>query len=681
MIFQAWVIFNLIFTRFGEASFVAGSSSSISVLPTTLFPTEAAANLPFSGTISVVPDCGWITVAAGSTAPGYYTAAVFGTFNVGSGNTGQANVGYNNTGFGNYGYSNTGRMNTGSQNTGYLNNGNNNTGAYNYGNGHIGDGNTSATVSEDGALFCIGYNNTDCTAVIGSLTNESEYSIGSSLEGNFLFGFDLTGDSQIGQDNEGANNVGFDQDNTASPVVGSIGVLNVGDALVGYNNTGNFTIGQNNTGAYQIGLTNVGAFQIGVNNTLEGSTLPSTLTDLNIGIDQIGYTDIGVQNDGNDLTGFDLIGSSQIGGTYIDTSSVALSAPIVFDIPEVEENIGSSYNSIVTQSTDPLYPFIQEISTVWQFNLDIPGLLSVVDLGCAGDVIQVYDGGVLLMTTTFPSGTNTATLADCAGLNDPEEALADPQYSRNFITLQPGLHSLAFDVSGVSNGTLLAFRVDLVRPPQPCTECTIPVPPLDPLTTPAELFEGLSEFELPRNIFKCTSEKEKKELIEDQAEEVIINEILDDYSTNSASTGVSSAYNTTSSASNGVSSVYNTTNITTNTTTNNNNNNNINHDSLLDWCRGKNFQMLRNGVASFADAVRLCPFGLARPATPAAQLEITSLLFQCTTKTILSPEQISRGQWIGSDWTGLPGDCLFANGENVEMSADCSIPRRFICKR
>ncbi len=124
-----FVIFHL-----RAQSFVPNSSSSLGVLPTSLFSTMATPNLPLQGAGEAVGlDCGWTFAGAGSTAPGYFTLPVFATFNLGAGNVGSANVGYSNVGYGNYGEANIGRLNTGTGNVGYLNGGNTNAGAFNTG--------------------------------------------------------------------------------------------------------------------------------------------------------------------------------------------------------------------------------------------------------------------------------------------------------------------------------------------------------------------------------------------------------------------------------------------------------------------------------------------------------------------------------------------------------------------
>lgn len=122
-------------SRVAAQSFVAGQSSSLGVLPTSLFSNQAARNVPLTGSGEAAGlDCGWTIAGAGSTAPGYYTVPMFAVFNMGAGNVGSGNVGYRNIGFGNYGVDNIGRLNTGTGNVGYLNGGSGNAGAFNEGN-------------------------------------------------------------------------------------------------------------------------------------------------------------------------------------------------------------------------------------------------------------------------------------------------------------------------------------------------------------------------------------------------------------------------------------------------------------------------------------------------------------------------------------------------------------------
>ena len=94
--------------------------------------------------------------------------------------------------------------------------------------------------------------------------------------------------------------------------------------------------------------------------------------------------------------------------------------------------------------------------------------------------------------------------------------------------------------------------------------------------------------------------------------------------------------------------------------------------------------MLRDSYVTHFEATAQCLSGLARPSTPGDQLEITSLLFQCTpTQPTPNTEVYKGGQWIGSDWTGgrHGTDCLVAIGENVRKALNCDSRRRFICNR
>ena len=644
MLFVYWAVFNLLVPR-SLASFQSGTSSSIGVLSTSSFPTESAANLPFNGTTEVKPDCGWIFAAAGSTAPGFYSVSNFGSFNVGSNNVGQSNVGYNNIGFGNYGQNNTGRLNNGFNNIGYLNDGYNNTGALNTRNNNIGDNNSGNQ--------CIGYNNTQCSSLIGTLTTESTFSIGTELEGDFLFGSSLTGTGLIGENSQNKFGIGFQNENGA--IYGNIGVLNDGDGLVGYNNTGTTMIGQNNQGQSLIGLNNTGTIQIGYNNT--GGA--DTLIEASIGINQIGNTDIGAYNNGNFLTGFELTGNDLIGGTYVDTSAIELSQEIQFD-PQIisSENIGTDWNSQPANEnrSGVNTPFIQSITAVWSFYLEFPAVLSVVDLGCPGDIIQVYDEVVnaIILVTSIP-GTNSG--GACTGLNDADEALADSIYSRGFATLPPGSHYLTFSLVNGNSGTSLAFRLDYIKPPVVCKECDIPVPLLSKFNDDPIISDPPS-FDLPDDIKLYTENCDESDAGYEGYSE----------SDNSRNTTVSTSNNSTN-----------------NNSTSTDNSSGSSYKRVNFWCESKRFQMLRDTFLTHSEALIKCSAGgLAKPDSPAAQLEITSLLFQCkpsssTPTNSTQPEAL----WIGSDWKGNDhrGDCLVARGEYVMKAKNCNSTRRFICNR
>lgn len=623
MVFVYWAIFNLVFN---SRAVLRAQSSSIGVVSTASFPNQNEQNIPISGVREVVTDCSWIYAAAGSTSPGFYSVPNFGTFNLGSGNIGQANVGYNNTGFGNYGQENIGRLNNGNGNIGYLNDGSGNMGALNVGADNIGDANNST------GSPCIGYNNTACNGVMGALTSQTGYSIGLDLEGTYLIGNNSTGTGLIGQDNTGAFSIGFENENGFFS--GNIGVQNNGDGLVGYYNDGTAVIGQSNEGAGIIGLYNDGNFQIGYNNT--GTLAEPTLQEAIIGLDNVGgWQDIGVLNDGSQSTGFSQTSGNQ-GGTYIDTSDVELSEPIIFDPTNTvyAQNIGTDFNSKPSESRSAGVdnPFIAVITTEYRFNLDFPAILTVVDLGCPGDVIQVYDWSDLLMTTTIPQ---PAALYNCTtGLTDGDEALSDPFYSRNFVTISPGLHILTFSVP-TGGGTALAFRVDSILPRPPCKECDAPIPPIDPFDS--------ATIDLPDDFRLYVQAADNCK--EDAA-----------------------AANSTGSAS---SSSYR----------------DCEKSAAIDWCKSKNFQMPRDLLATHAEAKELCVAGLGRPSTPSAQLEITSLLLQCSinyNKATYNQtgSEFSQGPWIGTDWKGrdFKGEfCLVASGEFVKRAKDCEGKRRFVC--
>lgn len=669
MFFVYWVICNLLLPRTVLSSFQSGMSSSIGVLSTAGFPTSAAENLPFDGVKAVKADCGWSYAAAGNTSPGYYLNPNFGNFNLGFNNVGQANVGYGNTGYGNYGQNNQGRLNNGNNNIGYLNDGSNNMGALNTGNNLIGDNNSGTQ--------CVGHNNTQCTSTIGTLNTETTFSIGTELQGDYLFGASSTGIGLIGQNNQNQFSIGFQ--NVNGNVSGNIGVMNSGDGLVGYNNTGSNIIGQSNVGQAVIGLENSGNFQIGYNNTAVEN---SSTTTTNYGYSQIGTNCTGTLNDGTNLIGFNQVGNDNVGGVYIDNSAIDLNPAIIFN-PEIipsEQNIGTNFNAQPANEVRLRIntPFIQSISTTWRVFLEFPAVLSVVDLGCAGDVIEVFDeaANAIILVTNIPS-LNAAPV--CAGENDPDASLADPTFSRGFVTLPAGPHALSFFLGNGNGGTALAFRFDSVRPDPDCPECTAPVPLLskfcpNPIIEIPIVPDDLKVCEVPEPAVQNDpsqaseqSESASKNTNENASEPVKppakpktqnlqTLQKLQSQKLQSPQQKLQSPPTLPQKS---------------------------NPKSL--WCESKRFQMLRNTFLPYAEAANLCTKtadGLATPNSPAAQLEITSLLFQCrpsNSGNVTDPEAL----WIASDWTGkvYKDACLYAHGEKVLKTKNCNHNRRFICNK
>ena len=79
-----------------------------------------------------------------------------------------------------------------------------------------------------------------------------------------------------------------------------------------------------------------------------------------------------------------------------------------------------------------------------------PLVLKIVDCCSAGDVFQVSIDGLLTSTSLV-----TATYDD-ALIYDPEQAWADPRFSRGEFVLDPGTHTISLAVTQVSiyRGTL-----------------------------------------------------------------------------------------------------------------------------------------------------------------------------------------------------------------------------------
>lgn len=297
--------------------------------------------------------------------------------------------------------------------------------------------------------------------------------------------------------------------NSGGIASGAIGTVNEGEAVVGSGNVGTLLIGVDNEANEAIGIGNTADFTIGAFNN---GTALATLSNLTIGFNQSGLNDIGAFNTINDFTGYNNTVTS-----YVDTSYIPLNEPIIF-VPtasNVLANIGTNYNNPANineqAKTASTAPFIRRITSTWYFNLEFRAVLSVVDLGCPGDLIAVLETKcpeiemkpLLVTQLAQPLALGTT----CMGLNDPETALADPVYSRGLITLDKGFHLLSFDVAAVSpiatpgtGGTSLAFRLDYIRPSSDrCVECEAPIPPLFGFPDEA-LIGDPPKFELPEDI-------------------------------------------------------------------------------------------------------------------------------------------------------------------------------------
>lgn len=95
------------------------------------------------------------------------------------------------------------------------------------------------------------------------------------------------------------------------------------------------------------------------------------------------------------------------------------------------------------------------------------GTLTIVDTGFAGDTFTVTDGGAVLGTTCgVAAGTSAGAL-----VFDPEEALADPAYSRGMFTLGAGTYriggALLQSVDGDLDATSGALRLSVSPIPEP----------------------------------------------------------------------------------------------------------------------------------------------------------------------------------------------------------------------
>jgi len=79
--------------------------------------------------------------------------------------------------------------------------------------------------------------------------------------------------------------------------------------------------------------------------------------------------------------------------------------------------------------------------TTFTLTTSVAGVLKVVDLGNAGDTFNVNvtgPGGTQNLTTSAVSATSTST----ASLNQIDQALANPDFSRGFFDLGPGTYTI-----------------------------------------------------------------------------------------------------------------------------------------------------------------------------------------------------------------------------------------------
>ncbi len=368
------------------------------------------------------------------------------------------------------------------------------------GTGNVGDGNSQAIPFQFPAY---GYNNDQAEAVIGA-NNAGSYLIGSQQQGSYLIGSQQEGTDLIGFNNTGTLATGVSNYESIIDTIGAfnvngtevIGQGNNGSYLVGFINQGNGIVGYEGTGSLLYGFNVTGFNNTGVD--LEGSGLIGAASNYSIviGYNCSGQNIVGVNNDVDGT-----VGSF---GTF--DNPVLPNYNVNFALPSGSlSTIGSNYNTLpTTEQASSTGAFITQITAEYKFNIDVPAILSVVDLGCAGDLISVYDFGSLLFTTTAPSSTTLS--CSQMSLSDPDAALAEYSYSRGFGYLAPGLHALTFTVAAGGNGTALAFRIDSIGQGTPCgnNQCPGPVPflntvprtPLVPTPPPWSLPKIIKEAEL-----------------------------------------------------------------------------------------------------------------------------------------------------------------------------------------
>lgn len=124
--------------------------------------------------------------------------------------------------------------------------------------------------------------------------------------------------------------------------------------------------------------------------------------------------------------------------------------------------------------------WIDDAGAALHFNFSIAagfvGRLTVLDTGFSGDEFRVYNGAVLLGTTS------AAVDGDVTGAItfEPAEALANPNFSRGQFWLGAGVHdvtgmlSRSLAVGGVPlNATIGALRLEVSPVPEPATLATL----------------------------------------------------------------------------------------------------------------------------------------------------------------------------------------------------------------
>jgi hypothetical protein len=147
------------------------------------------------------------------------------------------------------------------------------------------------------------------------------------------------------------------------------------------------------------------------------------------------------------------IHSSQSIAQNIYTGSIPLNDPAV--------TVGGGWQSFQWTGS----PGVFNSEGAWTFSSASPTVFSITDAGVVGDEFSLFDGGLLI-------GTTSSVAND--GYDDefltPDQYFADPRWSHGVFDLAPGSHSItiqtAVEATGYRSGAAY-FRVDVV--PEPAT--------------------------------------------------------------------------------------------------------------------------------------------------------------------------------------------------------------------
>ena len=91
-------------------------------------------------------------------------------------------------------------------------------------------------------------------------------------------------------------------------------------------------------------------------------------------------------------------------------------------------------------------PGVWDLEGAFTYNVASPTDLKVTDAFIDGDRFEVYDGGLLIGTTSVPANDG----AQISG--DPDGAFADARWSSGEFLMAPGAHSITLKTIQIANG-------------------------------------------------------------------------------------------------------------------------------------------------------------------------------------------------------------------------------------